>query len=107
MSVGLRFGFGPLVAYVPLTGRKRRGRHGPSVTGQAVAAGVTGLAKLYWWALVLAFFLLAWPYLVIRWAGDRNGWSTPRAVGTGLVATAAWLLLAVVMNALMGGSPKA
>lgn len=106
MSVGLRFSLGPLVAYVPLSGRRKRGRRGAQASGQAVAAGVKGIAKLYWWALVLAFFVLAWPYLVVRRHGDRAGWSTQRAVGTGLVATAAWLLFAVVVDALTGGSAR-
>lgn len=102
MAVGLRFGFGPLVAYVPLTGRKRGSRGATAATGQALTSGVKGFAKLYWWALVLSFFLLAWPYLLVRWMGDQQGWSTGKSVGLGLVGVAAWILLAMVINALTG-----
>jgi len=108
VRIGLRFGLGPLFVYIPLVNglrRKARGRRASSAgraagqaAGRATAAALTGLVKLCWWGLVAAFFLLAWPYLVARWLGDRRGWSKQRAIGVGVVATLGWLLLALVVD---------
>lgn len=103
MAVGVRFGFGPLVAYIPLTGQ-RRGRRAAAATGRAVASGTKGFARVYWWALVVAFFVVAWPYPLVRWVGDRNGWDKSAAVMLGVGAVAVWILLAVAFSALTGGS---
>ncbi|MFF4989647.1 hypothetical protein ACFY19_20810 [Streptosporangium saharense] len=97
MSVGLRFSLGPLVAYVPLTGRKP-GR--TAAGGQAVLAGVKGLAWLYVGALIFAFFVLAWPYLLARHLGAQKGASTGAAVGVGLLGVVAWWVVVLLIDAL-------
>lgn len=101
MSVGLRFGIGPLVAYVPLTGGgKKKGRRRPSAAQVAAqkerrAQRIESVLKGAW---VVLMWLFIWPYLVTRILGAQAGMSDRAAIIVGVAATAVWLTLAMIFG---------
>lgn len=93
MRLSLRFHLGPLVAWFPLAGGRRRGRAQSGGSGGGCLVLVVRLAV---WLTVLS---VCWPYLAARAVGPSLGWPERRATGVGVLATLAWVVVALVVNA--------
>ena len=97
MSLGFRFRLGPLVAYIPLTGRRKNRRRKPQGNG-----GGEAFAALARGVVVVVGFVLLWPYLVARHVGAQLRWPAGQSIAVGVAGVALWWLAGMVFSAVTG-----